>query len=213
MTDLDCEGNLKYAVIKLRETEGPAVIEWHLSEERDEQIWREERGEGMVKALCCSNSPLGMDRYFRVDMAGWRRTKTHEREQKNQEERKKNLSKKVGEGRLIFQVMIWCAFIPVVFICHLSQGFIIISSAKLLWHIWRLPLNAAANNAGGAQRAAIHSPPQVAIHIKTSEDMRRKEHILKPDDVSHAHAPTHPFNRFHPACGFCALPARSVRFY
>lgn len=25
--------------------------------------------------------------------------------------------------------------------------------------------------------------------------MRRKEHILKPDDVLHAHAPAHPFNR------------------
>lgn len=55
-------------------------------------------------------------------------------------------------------------FIPVVFICHLSQGFIIISSAKLPGHIWRLPLTAAANNAGRAQRAATNSFPTTSSY-------------------------------------------------
>lgn len=75
-------------------------------------------------------------------------------EGKKQRRRAKRWKRLCGGGNFSeMQVMICSTFI--LFFCHLSHGFIIIiSSAKLLRHIWRLPLNAAANNAAGAMNSS-----------------------------------------------------------
>lgn len=69
-------------------------------------------------------------------------------------------------------------FYPCCFYLPPLAGLYYYTLCKAAGHIWRLPLTAAANNAVvlGAQ-LRIHSPPQVAIHIKTSKDMRGRAHI------------------------------------
>lgn len=120
-----------------------------------------------------------------------------------------------GEGNFPEnQVMIWCTFIPVVFICQLSQGFIIIYSAELLWHIWRLPLNVQPITVVElCVQLWIHSLPRVAIHIKTSKDMRGRAHIKAWWCLTHlpAHLPIHPTNHWF-ILRFFSLPVRSFGF-
>lgn len=181
-------------------------------EGRDEQIWRE-GGERRAwwKQRAAPTPPWDGEVFWEgwhdgnVCLVGWTGTKCMRGSRKIVKNAKILKEGGGGEGNFPgMQVIIWCTFIPVVFICHLSQGFIIISAAKLLWHIWRLPLNAAANNAGSALRAAIHSLPQVAIHIKTSKDMRGRAHIKAWWCLAHprAHPPTPSIpSTIHPSCG------------
>lgn len=82
------------------------------------------------------------------------------------------------------------------FICHLSQGFIVISSAKLLWHIWRLPLNAAANNAGSARFYEF-----IPFHKQLF--ILKQENIYERKSTYYTYTPTYPSIPLpiHPSCG------------
>lgn len=100
-----------------------------------------------------------------------------------------------GEGSFPeMQVLILLSLL--VFICHLSQGFIVISSAKLLWHIWRLPLNAAANNAGSARFYEFIPFHKQLFILKQGNIYERKS-------TYYTYTPTYPSIPLpiHPSCG------------
>lgn len=187
---------------------------------RDEQICKGRKG-GQMKAPRCSDSPLGWRGILR-GLTWWKCALVRVKEKKNKREEKdegedeesaeksgrmQKCWKKVGVERVIFQrTRLWYDVL-------LSLLFLFATSHRgLLLY----PLQSCSGTYGGCHSTLqpitllvlcaqlwIHSLPQVAIHIKTSKDMRGRAHIKAWRCLAHppARPPTYPSIQpfIHPA--------------